>query len=194
MTCANPPARPSLRDLPCPRRGHSSAWITLAGCPAAENTPVAQSPEISLEQASLVFTPPCLPFPANPRTGHGLHPPLFCPLSLAPGPASRPCEHHGLCRPLWPQLPEPLRTEPGAIWSRSSQLSAPQDGGQLRQEWAGGGGGGEKEASPSRAKPQAGAAQPRALLNGSPSRAVPLPGPLPSHVPRHCALSQHLTS
>lgn len=32
-TCANPPGRP------CPRRGHSSARVTLARCPAARNTP-----------------------------------------------------------------------------------------------------------------------------------------------------------
>lgn len=145
MTCANPPARPSLRDLPCPRRGHSSAWITLAGCPAAENTPVAQSPEISLEQASLVFTPPCLPFPANPRTGHGLHPPLFCPLPpgprvLPPGPVSTMgfvvlCGHS--CLNLSEQSPEP--SGPAVVsfqhhrMGGSSDRSGPGGGGVRRK-------------------------------------------------------------
>ena len=80
------PSQASLHHLPCPQRGHSPTWITPARCPAAQNTPVAQSPEKSLERPSLVFTPPCLPFPANPRQGRGLRPPLSCPLPPDPDP------------------------------------------------------------------------------------------------------------
>lgn len=158
MTCANPPGQ--AQPLPpalSPGRGHPSAWITPAVCLAAQNTPVAQSPEKSLEQASLVFTPPCLPFPANPRTGRGLHSTLSCPLPSEPrAPPPGPVSTTGFvvlrghtCLTLSEQSPEP--SGPAVVSFQPNRVRTSSDRS---------GPGRWKEASPSRARLHTGAVRP----------------------------------
>lgn len=92
-----PPALPEEPPLPgyygrCSRDldpNHSFMPIVLELVPRSarqQNTPVAPNPEDARTGQSALFTPPCLPLPAHPRTGCGLRRPLCCPCPLTTGP------------------------------------------------------------------------------------------------------------
>lgn len=85
-TCQGP--RNRLGPVPTPRAGlapEGDTPLPELPWPGARQLGTPQSPAKSREQASLMFTPPCLPFPANPRTGRGRRLPSVL--------SSAPCTH-----------------------------------------------------------------------------------------------------
>lgn len=96
VTCANPPGWPGLCHLPCPRKGHSSARVTLAGCPAPQNTP---KPREITKPGQCRVHPTLLASSWKPEDSCGLRPPLSC--RLPPDP--RPPRARQLGTPLWPK-------------------------------------------------------------------------------------------